>query len=125
MTNTAKALYTFWNGFGIPAYIENCVPDDAAMPYITYSLYEPTWNATASLTARVWYRSTSLTGISAKVDEIAHAVGGGAQLTLDDGGFLVLFKDSPFAQYIGDESSDGMTKCFYLLFVAHVVEGQE
>ena len=123
MTNTAKAFYAFWNGFGIPAYIENCVPDDAQMPYITYSVYEPTWGETASIYARVWYRSTSLTGISAKVDEIAQAVGGGTQRPLDGGGFLAIFKDSPFAQYIGDESSDGMTKCFYLLFVVHVVEG--
>lgn len=123
MTDIAKALYKFWNGFEIPAYIENCVPDDATMPYLTYSLYEPTWGETASIYARVWYRATSLTGIAAKVDEIANAVKGGIQLPLDNGGFVALFKDSPFAQYIGDESSDGMTKCFYLLFVMHAVEG--
>ena len=39
MTNTAKALYQFFSGFGLPAYVEYNVPDEAALPYITYRLH--------------------------------------------------------------------------------------
>jgi len=121
VTDTARVLYDFWSSFGIPAYVEHCVPDDAAMPYITYTLNEPVWRDTASLTARVWYRSTSFAGLAAMVDSISRAIGGGLTIPFD-GGFIALFKDTNFAQYIGDESDDGMVKCVYLSLVAHVVE---
>ena len=31
----ANAIYNFWNSFGITAYEENTVPEDAIFPYIT------------------------------------------------------------------------------------------
>lgn len=34
----AAALHSFFSGFGLTAYEENSVPDDAVFPYITYSL---------------------------------------------------------------------------------------
>ena len=41
MRDTAAALYTFFSSFGIPAYVEYNVPDNAALPYITYELRDP------------------------------------------------------------------------------------
>ena len=35
MTSIAKALYALYIGFGLPAYPEDGVPSDAALPYIT------------------------------------------------------------------------------------------
>ena len=34
----AAAMYQFWNSFGLTAYEENTVKDDASFPYITYQL---------------------------------------------------------------------------------------
>ena len=54
MTNTAKALYQFFSGFGIPAYVEYAPPDNAQLPYITYQLIEPDWDDGGTFYARVW-----------------------------------------------------------------------
>ena len=32
-----QAIHGFWSSFGITAYDENSVPDDAELPYITYN----------------------------------------------------------------------------------------
>ena len=33
-----QAINEFWNRFGVMAYDENTVPDDAELPYITYGV---------------------------------------------------------------------------------------
>ena len=33
-----QTLHSFWSSFGLTAYDENSVPDDAVLPYITYSV---------------------------------------------------------------------------------------
>lgn len=81
MTNTAKALYQFFSGFGLPAYIFGAVPDETpdghpvSPPYITYQLREPDWRTQGQLYAELWYRSTSMVPINAKTDEIRAAIG--------------------------------------------------
>lgn len=37
--NQATNIYKFFNSFGIPAYINGDVPENAVMPYITYQLH--------------------------------------------------------------------------------------
>ena len=32
MTELAAALYDLWSGFGVPAYLQDNVPDNAALP---------------------------------------------------------------------------------------------
>ena len=34
----AEALHSFYSSFGLTAYEENSVPDDAEFPYITYNI---------------------------------------------------------------------------------------
>ena len=74
MINTAKALYEFYSGFGLPAYTVSTVPDDAQLPYITYSLIETEPLESATHYAQVWYRDTSNAALLAKVDEIKAAL---------------------------------------------------
>ena len=117
MTEVARALYEFFSGFGIPAYVEDTVPDDAQMPYITYRLAQPDWFEPMSMYARVWCRSTSFTWLANKVDEIAAVLQTGKTI-LSDGGHVILLKDSNFAQYMPDPD-DNMVKSAYLSFVMH------
>lgn len=77
MTQTAKALKAFYSGFGLPAYSENDVPDDVALPYITYTVVDSDYDAPATHQARVWYRGTSPVPAFAKADEIVAAIGAG------------------------------------------------
>jgi len=85
MTSTALALYRFFSGFGIPAYVTDNIPDNAQMPYITYDLLEPIPFTRGVLNASVWYRDTGYAAISAKVDEIAAAIDSGVSLRTSSG----------------------------------------
>lgn len=98
MTGMAKALYSFYAGFGLPAYPEEGVPSDAALPYITYTVIQPEWSQNAVHQARVWYKSESYVALNAKVDEIIRAIGSGLLLPAGDG-YVCLRPGTPLVQY--------------------------
>lgn len=115
MTDTAITLYSFWSSFGIPAYPEYNVPDDAVMPYITYELTEPEWRSQIPIYARVWYRDTSYISIAETLDDISNRIGEG--LLLSSGhGFVLLYKDSQFIQFQPYET-DNNVKIAYLSMI--------
>lgn len=94
----AQALHQFWSGFGLPAYDESTLPDDAVMPYITYTVETDSLGAALALTASLYYRSFSWVEISRKAEEIASAIVNMAPPTIAfDRGRLYLTKGSPFA----------------------------
>ena len=99
ISKIVTALYTFFSSFGLDAYPENTVPDDATLPYITYQIAVPEWESPVSLYARVWYRSTSFEGISAKVGQIDAAIGPGAVIPFEDGAIWI-YRGTQFAQYM-------------------------
>lgn len=101
MTNTAQALYEFWSGFGIPAYTTTTVPDEAQLPYITYSLVETEPIGASTHYAQVFYRSTSNAELLAKVDEIKNAIGDCALIECD-GGYVALRPLNPYVQLMED-----------------------
>ena len=113
----AAAIYQFWSGFGLTAYEENTVPDDAAFPYITYQLVTDSFDREISLTASLWYRSESWTGINAKTEEISQRISRGGKIIPCDGGAIWLKRGQPFAQSMGDES-DNLIKRKYLNITA-------
>ena len=119
MTNTAKALYSFFSSFGLDAYVEYSPPEDAQLPYITYQLIEPDWWDGGTFYARVWYRSTSYTAINAKVDAISAAIGEGKSIRTDDG-VVYLSKGTPWVQFMPMEGDDTL-KVAYLNFNIHAV----
>ena len=102
----AAAIYQFWNSFGLTAYEENTVPDNAIFPYITYQLVTDSFEREIPLTASLWYRSESWTGINAKTEEISQTISRGGKIISCDGGAIWLKRGQPFAQSMGDESDD-------------------
>lgn len=99
----AQAIHEFWNCFGIPAYDETTVPDDAQLPYITYNVMTDKLDRIMNLHGSIWYKGYSWEAITKKVDEIAH--------TLADDGFFIQTLDHghvwyqqgvPFAQRMTD-----------------------
>ena len=119
MTNTARALYQFFSGFGIPAYAEYAPDDDVQLPYITYQVIEPDWDDGGTFYARVWYRSMNFVAINAKVDEIKAAVGEGVSIRTP-GGAVYLTKGTPFIQHMPMEGDDTL-KVAYLNFNIHAI----
>ena len=114
MTSIARALYAFYSGFGLPAYPEDGVPSDAALPYITYTIVQPDYIDSAVHQARIWYQSDSYAGVNAKADEIISAVGRGLLLPAGDGA-VCLRPGTPLAQHMPIEGKPEI-KIVYLNF---------
>ena len=102
----AAAIYQFWNIFGLTAYEENTVPDDASFPYLTYQLVTDSFDHEVSVAASLWYRSESWTAINAKTEEVSSHIGLGGKIIKCDGGHIWIKRGQPFAQNMGDESDD-------------------
>ena len=113
----AAAMYQFWSSFGLTAYEENTVSDDAKFPYITYQLVTDSFDREIQLTASLWYRSESWTAINAKTEEISQKISRGGKIIPCDGGAIWLKRGQPFAQNMGDER-DNLIKRKYLNITA-------
>lgn len=110
-----RALNTFFNGFGIPGYLEDSIHPAASLPYLTYKPVVPGgWNEEASFHARLWYPSSAgrLPVIQTE-DKISAALAGGLTV-LCEGGAIVLRKGPPWAQPM-DNPPEGYL-CEYLNF---------
>ena len=105
-----QAYQSFWSGFDLKAYDETSVPDDAVMPYITYEASEDDFDHTLALTASVWYRSTSWTGITDKVKQIEERISRGGKIITYTGGAFWISKASPWAQRMPDDTDDSVRR---------------
>jgi hypothetical protein len=105
MGNEWTALQRFWSNFGLNAYDENTVPDDAPLPHITYESAVADFDSKIPLTASLWYRSTSWAEISEKAHEISCFIGGGVGVPYEHGRLWIV-KESPFAQRMGEPTDD-------------------
>ena len=108
MADKWSALNTLWNGFGLKAYDENTVPEDAKMPYITYEASTAGLDEKVFLSASLWYKSNSWAEISRKSEEISDQIGGGIGVMYDNGRLWVT-KASPFAMRL-EEPSDSLIR---------------
>ena len=104
--NAAKAIFQFYNTFGLKVYDENSVPHDAAFPYMTYSLGFGGMNEPITLRMSIWYRSSSWNDADEKMLEISNRLGEGGTMRIYDDGAVWLCKGVPFAQRLGDEKDD-------------------
>lgn len=98
-----QALQAFWESFGLDAYDESSVPDDAVMPYITYMAGIDQFDTPIPLYASVWYRSSTWKDISLKTSDIEKAIGAYKLIPLNDHEYLCIKKGTPFAQRMRDE----------------------
>lgn len=110
-----RVLNTFFNGFGIPGYLEDNIPPGAELPYLTYKPTIPGgWNESATFHARLWYPSSkSRVPVLQAVDRISAALQDGTTLSCE-GGAIVLRIGSPWAQPL-DNPPEGYL-CEYLNF---------
>jgi len=106
-----QGLDSFWNSFDIPAYDENSVPDDATMPYITYTAEISKFEDVLLLNASIWYRSTSWTDASQKAEQIARTLASYHLVKLDNREYIFITQGNPFAQRMKDED-DSVKRIF-------------
>ena len=101
--NKSQALHDFWSSFGLKAYEQNSIPDDAVLPYITYETASDSIGNVLPLTASIWYRSTSWTVISQKAEEIAKYLEEVYPISQAiEGGRMYIARGTPFAQRMSD-----------------------
>ena len=105
----AQALHNFWSSFNLTAIDElsaydstNDLPDN----YITYEVQTSNFGDSVSLSASLWYRSTSWAAISQKADEIANFIGWGGRLYAVTDGYVWIKLGSPFAQRMAAEQDN-------------------
>lgn len=102
-----QALQSFWSSFGLAAYDENSVPDDAMAKnggkYITYSVAVAYFDEPVLLTASLWFRALSWAGISELAETIGENIGLGGKIIKYDDGYLWLKRGTPFAQRMSDD----------------------
>ena len=106
-----QAIHTFWSSFGIPAYDEYSVPDDAKMPYITYNVVDDILDKPVVMHGSLWYRSRSWAEIVAKKKEIADFLEGFVTYKLDTG-WVWIVQGSPFAQRMNDPNDDNIRRIY-------------
>ena len=110
-----RALNAFFNGFGIPGYLEDNITPGAELPYLTYKPAVPgSWNEEVSFHARLWYPSSAgRLPILQTEDRISAALAD--SLTIEcEGGAILLRKGAPWAQPL-DNPPEGYL-CEYLNF---------
>lgn len=108
-----QAIHEFWSSFGLLAYDEGTVPDEAQLPYITYTISTDSIGNPLQLNASLWYDSTSWKEITKKTEEISRFItNNGYYLKEIDGGYLWIQKGVPFAQRMSDPESDTIRRMY-------------
>lgn len=99
-----QALYKFWSSFGMPAYEETSVPDNAELPYITYEAGVSSFDEPIPLSASIWTKS--LSELAQKTDEISEHMAKMNPPTIPiEGGRLRIVRRQPFGQQMSDDSN--------------------
>lgn len=102
-----QAQQSYWESFGLDAYDVNTVPDDAVMPYITYTAVSGSLNGVIPTTASLWYRSNRWDQISKKQSEMSNVMN--RQIKIDGGYMKVRKSETNEAQRM-DEPDDRLVR---------------
>lgn len=108
MTGIKDALSDFWGQFGIPAYLSDCVPINAELPYITYNVTQGSFNGSAVLTAFNWHERV-ISGNRDRtemMDRIANAIPVGGRMLPVDGGYIVMYRNDAGFQTDWQDEND-------------------
>ena len=115
----AEALYKFFNGFGLDAYPDTNVPEDAELPYLTYNITLGSIGYQISMPVNLWYRTESEAVPMAKVEQISKAIGSGTYVQCD-GGAILITKGSPFCQSLMDDTEEKIKRKYLNLVVEYL-----
>ena len=115
--NKMQTLHSFWSSFGLKAYDETSVPDDAKLPYITYEVSSDNFGNVLYQNASLWYRSTSWAEITKKEQEIAEFITRGGRMLAYDNGAMWIRMATPWAQRMGEEADDMIRRIVLSLIV--------
>lgn len=110
---TAQKVY--WSSFGMPAYQELTVPDDAKMPYITYQTANGQLGGVVNVSASVYYKGTSWAAIMQEVSQMEKFID---RQVLIEGGIMKVRK--PLSNFAQPMSEAGDTKIRRILLTVEI-----
>lgn len=114
------ALHQFWSQFGVEAYDENTIPDDAALPYITYSVSVGSFDYPTAISASIYDRSTKWTSVTQIADRVGAVLKNGGQYINYDGGAFWIRMGSPWMQRLSDNSNEDIRRIVLNLEIEYV-----
>ncbi len=106
-----QALHAFFNKFGITGHRNTSVPDDAILPYLTYTcptssvLEEP-----VSITVHTYHYTDSEAIPDALAEKIRKEIGMGGVLLYCDGGAIWLKWGAPWCQSLVDGTNENIKR---------------
>jgi len=107
----AAALHKFFSSFGMTAYTDASVPEDAILPYLTYELITSAWDGgEVGLTVNMWFYTESEAIPNAKAEELSCAIGHGGKILHCDEGLIWLKRGSPWCQSLTDETDKNIKR---------------
>lgn len=106
-----QALHKFFNKFGITGYRNTSVPDDAILPYLTYTCpVSSIGEDPVSITVHTYHYTDSEAIPDAKAEEIRKAIGIGGVVLYCDGGAIWLKWGSPWCQSLVDDTDKNIKR---------------
>lgn len=123
MMDKGQALHNFWSSFDLTAIDEQSAYDSQMnLPdnYITYEVKTANFGNSVSLSASLWYRTTSWEEISQKADEIAEYIGWGGKIIPIDNGYIWIKLGNPFAQRMVVEKLDNIRRILMTVSVDYL-----
>lgn len=120
MPTRTAALAAWLGGFGMPAYSAQAVPDDAGLPYITFTPVSGAWGGgEQAVTVEIWRRTESEAEANADAESVGRALGLGGVMLPCDGGGLWVRRGSPFWQ-AADSGEPGVKRRYINLSIENI-----
>ena len=117
-----EAFYQFYSQFGLPAYEENSVPSGDDFPGYPYLVYEVQLNSFSdtdtALSFSIIDRTDSLIDSYEKSGEIAAYISRGGKVIAIDGGYMRIYRGSPWAQVQRDPNDEKVKRLYHTVNVA-------
>lgn len=107
----------------LPAYPDTAVPEEAALPYLTYTVQVGEFEATpVSLTVNIWCRSTDEGLPNAYARELGKLIPRGGVLVSCDGGGMWILRGAPWCQSLVDSADSGIKRRYFNVTVEFLTE---
>ena len=120
MSSRTAALQAWLEGFDMPAYAAQAVPDNAELPYLTYTPVAGAWgDGEQGVTVETWRRTGSEARANADAEAIGRALGLGGVMLPCDGGGLWVKRGSPFWQ-AADSGEPGVKRRYINLSIENI-----
>lgn len=107
----------------LPAYVNTAVPDDASLPYLTYTVLTGAFGEPAcSLTVNIWCRTTDEAEPNAYARELGKLIPRGGVLVHCDGGGMRIYRGSPWCQSLADDTDRTIKRRYFNVSVEFITE---